>query len=119
MKTAKSRSAVSFGQFCDLTKLGDYIAVAVSAVGGQTGAAILCSVGQPLAVAAAGRAQGIQRAVAEQAVEILRLFSFVTGEKLTIPVLKKGIFAVFWLHGQALFFGVFHGKNLASSELLA
>ena len=33
--------------------------------------------------------EGIQRTVAEQTVEIFRIFNFVAGEILTFPVLKK------------------------------
>ena len=39
--------------------------------------------------AAALVTEGIQRTVAEQTVEIFRIFNFVAGEILTFPVLKK------------------------------
>lgn len=39
--------------------------------------------------AAAFVTEGIQRTVAEQTVEIFRIFNFVAGEILTFPVLKK------------------------------
>jgi hypothetical protein len=45
----------------------------------------------------AALAQGIQRAVTEEAVEILRMVSLVTGEELALLVLKERILTFLWL----------------------
>lgn len=102
----RMRLPVLLCQFSQLLKLGCYIAVASPAMGDETTAAILDSVGEPRAVPVAGRVQRVQRTVAEEAIEVLRMVRLVAGEKLTLPMLKKRVSALLQLHAQTLF--VFH-----------
>ena len=57
----------------------------------HAGGAVLHTVFQPLTIAAALAAQRIQGAIAKETVEILRMGRFMTGEKLTLLVLHKGV----------------------------
>lgn len=82
----------------------------------KTAAAILGAVRQPPEITAAGWAQGVQWTIAEQAIEILGLFSFMAWEKLTFSMLKEGISAFFRLHTQALLLLIFHGKLLSANK---
>ena len=56
-------------------------------------AAILHAIFQPFEIAAAGAAQRVQWAVAEQAIEVFRMRRFMAREEFTVPVLNKGIIA--------------------------
>ena len=60
-------------------------------MGQHAAGAILAAVFRIGEGAAALFPQGIQRTVAEQAVELLRLLRFVAGEKLTFFILEKGV----------------------------
>lgn len=55
-------------------------------------------------ISAAGRTQGIKRTIAEQTVEVLRVFRFVTGEVFAFRVLKKRVAAFFRLGAGRVFF---------------
>ena len=55
----------------------------------KASAAVLEAVVEIFEIAAAFRTQRIQRAITEQAVEILYIVRFVTRKKLTFLVLKK------------------------------
>ena len=68
-------------------------------MGQQAVGAVLDAVFQVPEVAAALAAQGIQRAVAEQAVEVLRVAGLVAGEELAGPVLGEGVGALLGLFG--------------------
>ena len=71
------------------------MAVAAAPVGDETFAAVFYTVFEILVVAAAVVAKGVERAVAEKAVEILPRDRVVTGETFAFRVLEKGIvFAV-------------------------
>ena len=94
--------AVLFGQLRDLAELPGDIAVAFPPVGQETGAAILDAVADIAEVAAAPVAQGIQRTVAEQAVEVLRMGGLVAGKELAGRVLEEGVAALLGLGGQGL-----------------
>lgn len=61
-------------------------------VGVQTAAAVLASVREERKPPAAPLSQGIEGAIAEQAVEILRVRPRVTGEILTFPVRENMYF---------------------------
>ena len=63
----------------------------------QTAGAILDPVFRPLEVTAALAAERIQRTVAKQAVEILRVRRFMAGKKFARRMLHKGIAAFAWL----------------------
>ena len=86
-------SAVSSGDGRQLGELAHDILIAAAAMGQHTGGTVLDPVLQPMAVAAALAAQRIQRTVAEQAVEILRMCRLVAGEEFTGRVLHKGVTA--------------------------
>jgi hypothetical protein len=55
-------------------------------------------------ISAAGRTQSIKRTIAEQTVEVLRVFRFVTGEVFAFRVLKKRVAAFFRLGEGRVFF---------------
>ena len=59
-------------------------------VGEHASAAVLEPVFCVLEISSAFRAQGVKRAVAEEAVELLRFAGIVAGEKFTFFVLEKG-----------------------------
>ena len=57
------------------------------------------------AVAAAVFSQRVERAIAEQAVEIVGIVRFVAGKELTLPVLKKCVMLALpvWFHDFSTF----------------
>ena len=81
-------------QLHQLRVLGYDVAVAAAAMGQQAVGAVLDTVFQIPEIAAAFAAQRIQRAVAEQAVEVLRMVRLMAGKKLARPVLGKGVGAL-------------------------
>ena len=81
-------------QLHQLRVLGYDVAVAAAAMGQQATGAVLDAVFQIPEIAAAFAAQRIQRAVAEQAVEVLRMVRLMAGEELARPVLGEGVSAL-------------------------
>ena len=79
----------------DILKFGVYIIIITSLVWKQALGAILYAVLGIFAVAAALFAQRKQRAIAEQAVKILRMFGGMAGKIFTFGILKKSVIAVF------------------------
>ena len=80
----------------ELRKPGDDIGIALAGVGDEAVRAVLHAVFRVPEVALALLPQGEQGAVAEQAVEFLRMFRLVAGEELALLVLEAGVGA---LHG--------------------
>mgnify|MGYP004533111461 CR=1 FL=1 len=89
-----SSLSILFRQLHQLRVLGYDVAVAAAAMGQQTTGAVLDAVFQIPEIAAAFAAQRIQRAVAEQAVEVLRMVRLMAGKKLARPVLGEGVGAL-------------------------
>lgn len=75
-----------------LSAAADDIPIVFSQVGVQAAAAILASVGQIDKAAAAGPAQWVEGAEAEQTVEVLGVRAGVAGEIFTGAVRKVGVF---------------------------
>ena len=72
----------------------DDVLVMFFLMGIETIGAVLASVGEIHKLTAARRPQRIERAVAEQAVEVLRVCTGMTGKVFTCPVRKIGILFV-------------------------
>lgn len=72
-------------------------------MGNKTLAAVLDSGLGVGIMALTALAQGIQRAVTKEAVEILRVVSLVTGKKLALLVLKERILAFLGLFRKQIF----------------
>ena len=79
-----------FGDFHNVTVLAHDVGVVVSLVGNHAVTAVLDPVFGILEVTAALVLQCIQRAVAEQTVEVVRILGLVTGEKFTFFVIDEG-----------------------------
>ena len=77
-----------FGQFQHVAHFFHDLQIVLPAVGLQTMAAILDPLGGVGEIAAALIAQGIQRAIAEQTAEALRIRAGMAGKIFTFPVLK-------------------------------
>ena len=83
--------AVFLGKLRYLGEFLQNIVVAVAGVGHKTVGAVLHALFRPLEVAAAVAAQRVEGTVAEQAVEILGVSRFMTGEELTGGVLGERV----------------------------
>ena len=88
-------------------------------MGPQTAAAVLDAVIQILEIAAAAAAQRIERTVAEQAVEILRMVRRVAGEKFALNVLGEGIAALLRLFFKYAFLCHGHTLPVGSVKMIA
>jgi hypothetical protein len=84
-------STVFLGQLHQLGKFLHHVAVTPPPVGYQAIGAVLHAAVQIDEVAAAVTAQRIQRTVAEQTVEVLRMVGLVTRKELAGSVLGEGI----------------------------
>ena len=69
----------------------DYLGIVLPAMREETVCAVLDPLFRVAKVAAAGASQGIERTVAEQAVEIVRIPGLVTGEVFALSVAVEGI----------------------------
>jgi hypothetical protein len=77
--------------------------IVFAAVGKGAALAVLYALFGVCAVSPAALAQGVQRAIAEQSVEVLRRYALMAGEVLTAGVLKELI--VFHLYSHPRSFG--------------
>ena len=117
-------SAIFLGQLHQLRIFLQNVAVAAPSVGYQTVGAILYAAVQIDEVSAAVAAQRIQRAVAEQAVEILRMLRLVAGEELAGLVLGEGLLALLWLfavnvsHFTVLLYKCFCGFHIGCGAMV-
>ena len=75
--------------FDDFHKAGDHTVVIFPPVREQTAGAVLYPVLRIAEIAAAAASERVERTVAEQAVEILRVLCLMAWEILAVPVLKK------------------------------
>ena len=78
----------------DLSVPADDFLIALPPVGVQAAAAVLTPVGTNHEAAPAPGSQQIERAVTEQAVEILRVRPRMAGKVLTVPVGEIGVFFI-------------------------
>ena len=85
----KSRLFLPFCQFQDFLHLIADGAIILPPVGTQAPGAVLDAIADITEAAPAPVAQSVQRAVAEQAAEALRVSPLVTGEVLAFLILKK------------------------------
>jgi len=84
-------------QLHELRVPGYNVAVALAVVGHHTLGAVLYAVLRVAEVALALFPQSVEGAVAEQAVEILRVVRRMAGEELAFLVLEEGVVALLWL----------------------
>ena len=92
-----------FRKLDDLHELCCDLAVVFPLVGAQAVGAVLDALGIVAKIAAAAVAQGVKRAIAEQAAEGLRVRAGVAGVILTFLILEKIIMS----HKHPLFFAFF------------
>ena len=92
---AESFLWVQPGNFRDLFELANDIRIAFAVVGQHAGAAILDAAFRVAEVAATAVLERIERAITEQAVEILWRIGLMAGEIFAFGVLEKGILAFF------------------------
>ena len=90
-------------QVCQFLIFSCYIAEIVPSVGKQAKGTVFAAGGKIPEIAAAFFSQGIQGAIAEQAVEVIRIRALMAGEVFTVFVAEIRIFFPFP--------GFFHGKT--------
>ena len=89
----KGKKSRLFRKFQKLWHFFHDFLVILPAMGAETVGAVLDAVGQVAETAATLIPQGVQGAIAEQAVKILRVCPGMTGEIFTFPILKKIVMA--------------------------